>query len=291
MLKASFEIITAAKRESFVIKKFDKKGFDAPFHFHPELELTLITEGKGKRFVGNNMTGFENSDLVLMGPNLPHCWKLSGARKDKASSIVIQFNYDFLGNDFFNSPEMSQIQKLIKRSESGIEFSGKLKQEIREQMDLLFTEKNHFKKLIMMLEILNRLSVSKDYVLLNKKNSVLVHSDDNRVRINKVFAYIVENFHDEVFLNKAASIIGMTPNAFCKFFKKMTRKTFMETVINYRINFATQQLTETDKTIADICFESGFRDISHFYKTFSSHMQISPHNYRKQFLQETIIHE
>src|SRR5665647_999256 len=132
MLKASFEIITAAKRESFVIKKFDKKGFDAPFHFHPEIELTFITEGKGKRFVGNNMTGFEKADLVLMGPNLPHCWKLSGPKKDKAGSIVTQFNYDFLGKDFFDSPEMGHIYKLLKRSESGIEFRGKIKQQVQE---------------------------------------------------------------------------------------------------------------------------------------------------------------
>lgn len=291
MLKASFEIITAAKRESYVVKKFDKKGFLAPFHFHPEIELTYITEGKGKRFVGNNMIGFEKSDLVIMGPNLPHCWKLSGSESDKAGSIVIQFNYDFLGKDFFNSPEMGQIKKLLKKSESGIEFRGKVKEHVRALMESAFSEKNHFKKLMLMLEILNQLSVSKEYVLLNQKNSISVQNDDNRERINKVFGYIVENFHDEVFLNKAAATIGMTPNAFCKFFKKMTRKTFMETVISYRINFATQQLTETDKSIADICFESGFRDISHFYKTFFSHMQISPLNYRKNFLQHTMIHE
>jgi AraC-like DNA-binding protein len=276
MLKASFEIITAAKRESFVIKKFDKKGFQAPFHFHPEIELTCITEGKGKRFVGNNMTGFEKSDLVLIGPNLPHCWKLSCSKKDKGGSLVIHFNYDFLGKDFFDSPEMVQVLKLLKRSEAGIEFQGKLKEQVMEQMKLVMDEKNHFKKLMLLLEILNRLSVSREYALLNKNNSVSVQTDDNRERINKVFAYIVENFHDDVFLNKASAIIGMTSNAFCKFFKKMTRKTFMETVISYRINFATQQLTETDKSIADICFESGFRDVSHFYKTFSTNMQMRP---------------
>lgn len=291
MLKASLEIITAAKRESFVVKKFDKRGFAAPFHFHPELELTFITEGRGKRFVGNRMTGFEPSDLVLMGPNLPHCWKLSDMGKEKAGSIVIQFNEDFLGKDFFETPEMAHIKKILKRSEAGIEFRGKTRREVSEQMKALFEEKNHFKKVIGLLEILNRLSHSREFVLLNKNNSVPVQTDDNRERINKIFAYIVENFHEEVFLNKAAEIIGMTPNAFCKFFKKMTRKTFMETVINYRINSATQQLTETDKSITDICFECGFRDVSHFYKTFSAHMKMSPLNYRKQFLNETMISE
>jgi len=291
MLKASFEIITRAKRESFLIKKFDKRGFDAPFHFHPELELTFITEGKGKRFVGNNMSGFEKSDLVLIGANLPHCWKLSNLEKKQAASVVIHFKHDFLGKDFFETPEMVQIHKIMKKSESGIEFHGKIKQQVSNQMNLLFEEKNRFKKLILLFEILNNLSLSKEYVLLNKHNSVPIQTDDNRERINKVFAYIVENFHDEVFLNKAAAIIGMTPNAFCKFFKKMTRKTFMETVINYRINFATQQLTETDKSITDICFESGFRDVSHFYKSFSARMKMSPLHYRKQFLNETMIIE
>jgi AraC-like DNA-binding protein len=287
MLKASVEIITPAKRESFLIRKFDKKGFLAPFHFHPEYELTCILEGKGKRFVGNNMSGFQKNDLALMGSNLPHCWKLTPSKNEKASSIVIQFNPGFLGTVFFETPEISGIQKLLKRSEGGIEFSGKIKEQVRKSMLDVLVEKNNFKKLIVLLEILNELSVSKEYILLNKECSVCAQTENNRARINKVQAYIVDNFHNEISLNKAAQIIRMTPNAFCKYFKKVTRKTFMETVINYRINFAIQLLTETDKSIADVCFESGFGDISHFYKLFTSRMETSPLNYRKQFLQET----
>lgn len=291
MSKATFEIITAAERESFVIKRFDKKGFDAPFHFHSEFELTSIVEGKGKRFVGNNMTGFQNNDLVLMGPSLPHCWKLAPLENDKATSLVIHFNYDFLGKDFFEKPELDFIKKLLKRSECGIEFRGKIKEQIKENMALMSEEKNQFKKLMLILDVLNKLAASREYVLLNKKGSVTLQSDNNRERINKVFAYIVENFHDDILLNEASETIGMTPNAFCKYFKKITRKTFIETVIDYRINFATQQLVETDKSIADICFESGFRDMSNFYKMFSSRMKTSPFNYRKQFLKETVNEE
>lgn len=291
MSKATIEIITSAKRASFVITKFDKKGFAAPFHFHPQLELTSITQGKGKRFVGNNMSGFEENDLVLMGPKLPHCWKLAPAEKQKASSIVIQFDYNFLGNDFFNLPEMDPIRKLLKRSEVGIEFGGKIKESVRESMVLALEEKKQFKKLMIILEILNSLSFSKEYVLLNKKTAPSLQTDVNQQRINKVFAYIVENFHDEISLNKASETIGMTPNAFCKYFKKITRKTFFETVIDYRINYATQQLVETDKSIAHVCFESGFKDMSHFYKMFSLRMELSPLNYRKQFLGETFHEE
>jgi AraC-like DNA-binding protein len=105
-------------------------------------------------------------------------------------------------------------------------------------------------------------------------------------RINPVFAYLVEHFTGHVSLDAAASIAHMTPNAFCKYFKKITRKTFMETVIEYRLNYATQQLIQTDKPISDISFESGFGDVSHFYKMFKTKMHQSPLNYRKNFMRE-----
>jgi AraC-like DNA-binding protein len=291
MLKASFEIITSPKRTSFVMRQFDKKGFEAPFHYHPEYELTCITQGEGKRFVGNNMSGFQNNDLVLIGSNLPHCWKLTPSANAKAGSIVVQLSSEFLRNDFFKFPEMSNIRKLLEKSNGGIEFNGKIKEKIKESMTCALNEKNDFKKLMILMDILNKLSLTKEFNLLNKKNVVAEQSDHNRERISKVFAYIVDHFHNKISLNEAAKRIGMTPNAFCKYFKRITRKTFMETVIDYRINFATQQLIETDKSVADICFDCGFRDVSHFYKMFASRKEVSPLNYRKQFLLGTISEE
>lgn len=286
MPKPSIEIITSLNSSSsYLVRKFDNKGFLAPFHSHPEYELTYILEGKGKRFVGNNMCSFQDNDLVFLGSNLPHCWKLDPAKNTKASSIVIQFKFDFLGIGFLEIPEIANIQKFLQNSQRGFEFSGKTKEYVKESMLSILYEKSSFKKLIMLIEVLNRLSVSKDFVLLNN-NLIFEQSENNLERINRVFAYIVENFRDNISLNEAAKTIGVTPSAFCKYFKKTTRKTLVETVTDFRINYATQQLIETDKTIADICFESGFKDMSHFYKTFTSRMEISPLNYRKQFLKE-----
>ena len=287
MSKASIEILSSSKRDPFISNRFDKKCFRVPFHYHPELELTFILEGVGKRYVGNNMSGFQKNDLVLLGSNLPHCWKLSPSQTGKPASIVIQFSYNFLGEYFFETPGMLQIKKLLKKSESGIYFNGKTVQLIHDAMNKVINEKNRFRKLMILMEILNRLSRSKDYKLLNENNIIPAQSDYNRERINKVHAYIFENFQDEISLDKAARLVNMTPNAFCKYFKNATRKTFIERVIDFRINYATQLLTETDKTIADVCFESGFRDMSHFYKMFTSRMNTSPMNYRKKFLQET----
>lgn len=287
MFKPSVEILTSPKSSSFLAKKFDKECFEAPFHYHPEYELTFITQGSGRRFVGNNMKGFQKNDLVLIGSNLPHCWKLDTEINNEGGSFVIQFHHDFMGKTFWQSPEMEPIQKLLKRSASGIEFKGNTKTEVGKMLENFFRGKNIFNQLLHLLEILNTLAQTKEYILLNKKSQTSSLSEINRERGNKVFGYIVENFREKVSLNEAAAAIGMTPNAFCKYFKRTTRKTFIEMVNEYRIQFATQQLIETDKTITDICFESGFRDMSHFYKTFSARMEMSPFNYRKHFLKET----
>ncbi|NGM61092.1 AraC family transcriptional regulator [Sphingobacterium sp. SGG-5] len=284
MLKASFEIITRAGKESFTIREFDRKGFSAPFHYHPEYELTFITQGKGERFVGSDMSAFEENDLVLLGADLPHCWKLDTPKDTTAGSFVIQFSPDFLGGHFFDTPELSRISDLLKKSNSGIEFSGRIKNQVRESMQQMLLEKDNFERLLLFLKILHSLSLSDQYRLLNKNTDSEAYSHDNRERILKVFAYIVEHFRSDISVANAAATIGMTTNAFCRYFKKMTRKTFIETVIDYRISYATQLLVQTDYNITNICYECGFRDISHFYKMFTARMQMSPLNYRKRFL-------
>src|SRR5690606_13314917 len=123
------------------------------------------------------------------------------------------------------------------------------------------------------------LSLSTEYTLLEQKAPVRKNAADLE-RINQVFVYLIENFRHSISLDKAAASANMTPNAFCKYFKKMTRKTFMETVIGYRLQYATQQLIHTDKPVATICFDSGFGDVSHFYKIFKAKMGISPLHYR-----------
>jgi AraC-like DNA-binding protein len=78
----------------------------------------------------------------------------------------------------------------------------------------------------------------------------------------------------------------MTPQAFCKYFKKISRKTFIEVVNDYRIDFAMQELVHTNKPVTQIGFESGFNDISNFYKTFKDRRQVSPLSYRNLFVKQ-----
>ena len=289
MLKASYEVLQHSAARSFLLKVFGEVAFTAPYHYHPEYELTLILEGAGKRYTGSHMADFKAGDLVLLGSHLPHCWKLEGKEEEKARArtIVIQFAPDFLGKDFFSKAEMAPIDKLLQKSRCGIKFRRQAQEIVRERMQDLAQESSDFKRLIGFLEILQELALSKDAVVLEPQRVAAELAPLDRERTYPIFAYLVENFRGKISLDKAAEIAGMTPNAFCRYFKKTTRKTFMETVIEYRLNHATQQLIQTDKPISDICFDSGFGDVSHFYKMFRAKTQLSPLHYRRKFMEET----
>ena len=286
MIKASYEILQPASGQSFLLRRFDSFAFDAPYHFHAEYELTYILEGAGKRYVGSHMENFTSGDLVLIGPNLPHCWKLDPGRdtQNPASAIVIQFDGAFLGDDFFNKNELQHIKRLFQKSGSGISFNGDTQRIVNQSLLALSEEESSFRMLIGLLEALQRLAQSTEYTLLDQNQVIAERSLAEQERINPVFAYVVENFRQQVSLEHAAGIANMTTNAFCKYFKKITRKTFMETIIEYRLNYAIQQLVQTDKPISVIAFESGFGDVSHFYKMFKVKMNLSPLNYRKKFM-------
>lgn len=295
MLKPAFEAIQSNNSSSFLLRTFQQEAFRAPYHFHPEYELTLITGGNGKRYTGNRMESFSSGDLVLLGANLPHCWKIVSRSKDKlstkassdsyrAGAIVIQFTSDFLGKEFFKRPELKTISRLLQFSENGLQFSGKVRTKVEKKIKSLVSQKNDFEKMIGFLQILQQLALSKEYRLLSPRNISRSADQEEQYRIHQALSYIKENFRNKITLEQVAKTMNLSINAFCKYYKKITRQTFMETVIEYRLNYAAHQLVQTELPVASICFDSGFGDISHFNKTFKSKMQESPLQYRKRFV-------
>ena len=290
MVKASFEMLQPLNGQSFLIRRFDSSAYDAPYHFHPEYELTLILNATGKRYVGSSMENFVPGDLVLLGPNLPHCWKLEPGKQQQpdAGAIVIQFAAAFLGRNFFEVEELQQIKQLLSKSECGVRFNAANGNNLNQQILSLTTEKNNFQLLIAFIQVLQLFALSGNYELLDKNALTAERNVDEQERINPIFNYLIENFRQPVSLKAVAAIANMTTNAFCKYFKKTTRKTFMETIIEYRLNYAVQQLVQTEKPVSLIASESGFGDVSHFHKTFKSKMGMSPLSYRKNFTNSLI---
>ncbi|QRR02975.1 AraC family transcriptional regulator [Dyadobacter sandarakinus] len=285
MNKPQLESLNHSSGASFLVNNFVLEKFTVPYHFHPEFELTLIIAGKGKRYVGKNMQDFGPGDLVLLGADLPHCWKSEGEEEPDAhaESIVVQFEKDFLGRAFFDKPELTQVNNLLKTSSCGICFQKNTADTAAEKMAQLAREEGAFRKMMLLLDILDFLARSDEYVLLDHSETVARQLSSDKERINKAMGYIVENFRSNIVLKEVAAVVSMSPNAFCRYFKKASGKTFFETVIDYRINFAVQQLLSTEKAVSDIALESGFNDVSHFYKLFRKRMKVSPLSYRKNF--------
>ena len=284
MIKPFFETLSPTENSSFLVRKFEVDAFTFPYHFHPEYELALITKGEGKRYVGNHMDYYKEGDFILLGANLPHCWKTDPVvAENTGSSIVIQFTGDFLGNELFEKMELAGIKDLLLRSKRGISYKDSDTAKIRDKMICISNEKTAFKRLLILLDILHELSACNNYVLLDTESNISVQPTSEMERINSIIGYIIDNFKFEISLIHAARLVNMTKNAFCKYFKKITGKTFIEVVIDYRLNYANQQLIHTNKTITDICYGCGFNDVAHFSRMFKKKMKLSPLQYRNSF--------
>lgn len=280
-MKATYEQLSDTLGSSFLYRSFSLPQFDAPYHFHPELELTFIESSKGKRFVGRQVAPFEAGDLVLLGENVPHCW-LNTEGGDLAKSIVIQFKEDFVGQSFLEIPEMTAINHLFKKAQSGILIKGKTRDTVAEKM-FFKADQHPFKNLLQLFDILHTIAISNEIELIDPQFSTTALSPVDTERFQKVYAYIITHYTQDIDLETIAAVAHLTPTAFCRYFKKMTRKTLIDVITEFRIKHACQLLSSTEKSVSDICFDSGFGNISYFNKQFKNALGHSPLNYRKLF--------
>ncbi len=281
-LKPAFEAIEPNFGHSFTYQKFDslKNNKNNAWHYHPEIELVYVNGGTGKRQIGSHVSYYGNGDLILIGSNLPHCG-FTDALTGNESETVIQMKADFLGNDFFNIPEMKKIQNLFEMAQGGIAFSGKTKRKIGEKMEILEYQ-GDFQRLLSILNILNELALSQDFKVLNAEGFAMKTEVKDNDRINKVFNFVKANFKEEISLDEMADLVSMTVPSFCRYFKKITNKTFVQFVNEYRLVHASKLLAEKPMSITDVCFESGFNNFSHFNKQFKAFTGQNPSEYRNQ---------
>lgn len=280
--KPTFESIEPNFGHSYLYQKFDSNisNSNTTWHYHPEIELVYVNGGAGKRQIGSHVSYYSKGDLILIGSNLPHCGftdKLTG----NESETVIQMKQGFLGNDFFNIPEMKKIQSLFEIAKGGIAFSGRTKQKIGEKMEVLEYQTD-FQRLLSVLNILNELANSKEMNVLNAEGFAMETEVKDNDRINIVFNHVKSNFKEEITLEEIANMVSMTIPSFCRYFKKITNKTFTQFVNEYRLVHASKLLAEQPMSITEVCFESGFNNFSHFNKSFKAFTGQNPSQYRNE---------
>ncbi|PKB15641.1 AraC family transcriptional regulator [Flavobacterium sp. 5] len=281
-MNPTLEIITPTFGSSFTFSRYVENANCKSdlWHYHPEIELVFVNGGSGKRQIGSHISYYSDGDLVLIGSNLPHCGFTNEETGNK-NEIVIQMPADFLGSDFLNAPELKNIQQLFQKAKGGIAFGKetiKMIGPIIEEME----NRSNFDRLLRMIRILNDLEVNNEYTILNADGFALELQVQDNDRINVVFNYVKDNFQEPIQLDTVSSMVSMTTPSFCRYFKKITNKTFTTFVNDYRLVHASKLLSENNKSITEISFESGFNNFSHFNKSFKAFTGKSASQYRHE---------
>jgi len=282
-MKPTFEKVPFSG-PSFLIKKESFSYFNVPWHIHPEFELAFIQSGQGRKLIGNSAEDIEYEEIIFIGPNLPHSWYGSKPNNVESnisvSQIIIQFSINFLGNDFFTNSAFINISQLLKRAQLGLSFYGETRRFAKQQMHSLL-QMDGFHQTIGLLTLLNSLSDSKEYKYLSSigYNQTLNQADTDRM--NKIYKFIIEHFKEPITLHQLSAIANMTPQAFCKYFKNKTRKTFSIFLNEVRISYACRLLVEKDLSVLQVCFDSGFNNLSNFNRQFKLINKMTPIEYKK----------
>jgi len=280
--KPALEKLSPSFGSSILVRQHQEKAdrLNAFWHFHPELELIFVHKGQGRTHIGNHLSYFNNSQLILIGSNLPHNG-FADRLTANGTETMVQFKSNFLGEDFVNIPEMAHVAALFEKAKKGIRFNIDTKKEIGAKINSLL-EFEGLQRVLKFLEILDYLGTTDDYTLLNADGVALETSPQDSDKINIIYKYVNANFKQHITLNEIAEKVSMTVPAFCRYFKKTTGKTFTQLVNEYRIINATRLLNESQMSISDISFECGFNNFSHFNKQFNDITGKSASQYRKE---------
>ncbi|WP_194767243.1 AraC family transcriptional regulator [Tamlana sp. I1] len=285
-MKAVIEQVFYPYEQSFIATEYKLDYFDSPWHFHEEYELTYIKSGYGTRFVGTSTELFKAGDLVLIGTNVPHYWRCDNDFYDKkdlsAESQVVQFKADlFFKNEL---AEMKNIHSLLKKSASGVHFlnGDKYEAQIKSLNTLTGIE-----RLLAFYKLLEALSLDSCQRLLSTTQESQFYQAKDSVTFQKILNYIFDNLQHDISLSTIAEKVHMSNSSFCKYFKKRTKKTFTEYVNKLRVAHASKLLSESDLTISQVCFESGFNSVSYFNRQFKKYKKIGPKDYAKLHYQKS----
>ncbi|PTS98499.1 AraC family transcriptional regulator [Pedobacter sp. HMWF019] len=269
--------------KAFKIKHLKTNRLIASFHFHELCELVWIEKSHGKRIVGDHIGNFEDNDLVLMGPDLPHIWQshniLSSEDNEVAKSTVIYFPSDFILGLTDDQNILNLIEDLIKKAGRGLKFYGKTNQEVTLILKKLPQQKG-IDKIISFLRVIDILSSSHEYEYLATIGFKNPYNEKDTNRINKVYQFLMKNFKRDINLKEVAELCNMTTNSFCRFFKDRSQKSLTQFINEIRIGHACKLLQNPEYSIAEVCYSSGYNNLTNFNKFFKQITGMSPSHYR-----------
>ena len=277
-MKTLIQKIHLEEFQSFACRSYRTPNFETNWHKHEEFELILLTEGHGTAMIGDYIGEFKPGDIYFIAGNLPH-WFKKQHHKVTGCSVVIHFKPDIFGKEFLQLPELKNIHQLLKKND-GIQIQTKLKKEIAANIIEMESLKG-FQRMSLLLACLQKISTTSNYTILTQNFA----SNNNNINpvIEKIIDFSFNRYLTPVTLQQVAAVAAMSIPTFCRFFKKNIKKTYFDFIQDLRISHACKLLTNSNKPVMEICYESGYNSWAHFSKQFKQVKKMTPSQYRKEF--------
>lgn len=277
-MKPVLEKIDVSSNEGIHAFIFEDTHFDMPWHFHPEYELTLILESSGIRHVGNNISDFEPGDLVLLGGNLPHCWKNEYSHTGTSRSLVIQWGKNII----HDLPLFESINNLLIKAGRGLKLNENI---YTKEINLMhrIVETNGIKRYLTLIELLQAIVAKNEFVYIAGASYSYDLSSTTTTRLEKVQSFVNNHFQEKIKLKEIAEHLHMNEQAFSRFFSKTMKKPFFVFLNEYRVNRASRLIFETDLHMSEIAYECGYESLPFFYKQFKKFKGYTPLEFRKMY--------
>jgi AraC-like DNA-binding protein/mannose-6-phosphate isomerase-like protein (cupin superfamily) len=253
-------------------------GSGAQWHRHPEIELTVVKEGEGLHLVGDRLTRFSSGEVVLIGRNVPHYWRMESS----STGYCVQFDPQ-LPLSLWRSPELEPLQTLWRRCESGLRLTGQLVGSVQAAVEGL-TSLSPMSGLGRLIGVLESISVAaKDdlHALASESFRLTKPGEPYDDSIASVVNIVTTRYHEPLRLDEIVSRLPLSRATFTRHFKASTGKTFSEFLTEVRINHVCHALVTSKRHVTEIAYESGFNDLPHFNRTFRKMTGHTPLAFRR----------
>jgi AraC-like DNA-binding protein len=272
--------IPKSSTDTLIVQEDKEVVFYDKFHQHEEIQISVIISGEGSLIVGDTITDYKANDILIFGGNVPHVLK-SASSAVKSYKISLFFTKESFGSLFFKLPEFNDLSGFFRNSAYGIKVLSK-KEKLKRQFLKIVEKKEKLDRFTIFLKILKILKTSKTETI-SSFISKRAYTDNEGKRMAKVFQVVMSEFNRDFSLKEVADLANMTPNAFCRYFKQRTNKTFFQFLIEVRIENACRLISrESDTTISEVSYRSGFKNLSNFNRKFKEIKGMTPSDYKKR---------
>ncbi len=282
-MRPYLEHIAASQEGSWTL--FDRRLPAIPFewHYNREYELTLTLNSRGQRFIGDSMSAYDDGDLVLIGPTIPHTWcsSESAGAGETHQALVLWFSETFVQSLIRSHIELRSVQMLLESSTRALEFSMDVRQRARAMICAMLTQtaEDRLPALLQLLLLLSRDRQAKPLT----SASTQAPSSMTEERIGKVLSYLHGNYREQSSVARLAKVAALSPSSLHRLFRLQTGMTTSDYVSQLRIGNACALLVNSSKPVALIADEVGYRNLANFNRQFKALKGKTPRAFREAF--------